>query len=116
MKRVNYSKVINVFLIIFVLCCVAGCGHMRHAVPKDMESEAYIPGMKDVRVYGDTYNEAFKQDLAKSIEQEGAKDFMKNGSKVYSVLIVSGGAANGAYGAGLLNGWTASGTRPTLRL
>lgn len=29
-----------------------------------------------------------------------------------SVLLLSGGGANGAWGAGFLNGWTASGTRP----
>ena len=27
-------------------------------------------------------------------------------------LALSGGGADGAYGAGVLNGWTASGTRP----
>jgi len=30
-----------------------------------------------------------------------------------NVLVLSGGGANGAYTAGVLNGWTASGTRPT---
>ena len=31
-------------------------------------------------------------------------------------LAVSGGGDNGAFGAGLLNGWTASGTRPQFKL
>jgi predicted acylesterase/phospholipase RssA len=31
---------------------------------------------------------------------------------VYSYLALSGGGADGAYGAGVLNGWTAVGTRP----
>jgi len=31
-------------------------------------------------------------------------------------LAISGGGDNGAFGAGLLNGWTASGTRPEFRL
>lgn len=30
----------------------------------------------------------------------------------HNVLVLSGGGANGAYTAGVLNGWTASGTRP----
>src|ERR1700761_3582687 len=30
-----------------------------------------------------------------------------------SYLALSGGGADGAYGAGVLNGWTAAGTRPT---
>ena len=32
------------------------------------------------------------------------------------VLALSGGGANGAFGAGLLNGWTAAGTRPAFKL
>jgi predicted acylesterase/phospholipase RssA len=31
-------------------------------------------------------------------------------------LAISGGGDNGAFGAGLLNGWTASGTRPTFKI
>ncbi len=31
-------------------------------------------------------------------------------------LAISGGGDNGAFGAGLLNGWTAAGTRPTFKL
>src|SRR3954451_6600964 len=31
------------------------------------------------------------------------------------MLAVSGGGDNGAYGAGFLNGWTASGTRPEFK-
>lgn len=33
-----------------------------------------------------------------------------------SMLAISGGGDNGAFGAGLLNGWTASGTRPTFKV
>lgn len=33
-----------------------------------------------------------------------------------SFLAISGGGDNGAYGAGLLNGWTAAGTRPTFKV
>ena len=33
-----------------------------------------------------------------------------------SYLAISGGGDNGAFGAGLLNGWTASGTRPTFKI
>jgi hypothetical protein len=32
-----------------------------------------------------------------------------------SYLALSGGGAGGAYGAGVLNGWTAAGTRPKFR-
>jgi Patatin-like phospholipase len=32
------------------------------------------------------------------------------------ILTISGGGDNGAFGAGLLNGWTAAGTRPTFKV
>jgi hypothetical protein len=38
------------------------------------------------------------------------------GKPTYPVLVLSGGGAYGAYGAGLLCGWTARGTRPTFRI
>ena len=34
----------------------------------------------------------------------------------YDVLVLSGGGSDGAYGAGLLNGWTARGDRPEFGL
>ncbi|MCR6732742.1 MAG: patatin-like phospholipase family protein [Afipia sp.] len=49
---------------------------------------------------------------------EPAASFIDNTSQPYrrgplTYLALSGGGADGAYGAGVLNGWTASGTRPT---
>jgi hypothetical protein len=47
---------------------------------------------------------------------EPASAFLKSNAKFRSVpvsyLALSGGGADGAYGAGVLNGWTAAGTRP----
>ena len=34
----------------------------------------------------------------------------------YAHLALSGGGANGAFGAGFLNGWTATGTRPVFKI
>jgi len=36
--------------------------------------------------------------------------------RTYSLLAISGGGANGAYGAGLLNGWSKSGSRPVFKV
>ncbi|MCX5711706.1 MAG: patatin-like phospholipase family protein, partial [Candidatus Omnitrophica bacterium] len=38
------------------------------------------------------------------------------GIKIYPVLAVSGGGANGAYGAGLLKGWSKEGSRPPFKI
>jgi predicted acylesterase/phospholipase RssA len=60
------------------------------------QAAAQIPGMADVRFWADSVS-----DFNKALPpQEGAW------------LILSTGGEEGAYGAGFLNGWSASGTRP----
>ncbi|MGZ3320185.1 MAG: patatin-like phospholipase family protein, partial [Xanthobacteraceae bacterium] len=60
------------------------------------EDAAVIPGIPDARVWGDS-----------------ATGFMRLLSAANGPwLAISGGGSDGAYGAGVLTGWTASGTRP----
>ena len=49
-------------------------------------------------------------------EAEGGFDPDEDGFREYSVLILSGGGSTGAFGAGLLAGWTESGTRPDFKI
>jgi uncharacterized membrane protein YczE len=58
------------------------------------------------------------RDMAKSFAQESPKDFPPgpDGVIVYPHLALSGGGANGAFGAGFLNGWTSTGTRPVFKV
>jgi hypothetical protein len=74
-----------------------------------------MPGMPGVRAWGDQYNKSFEQCAAESPEQEKAA---KNGElePVVNVLALSGGGAEGAFGAGILCGWTRAGTRPRFKL
>lgn len=39
-----------------------------------------------------------------------------DGKRVYNYLAISGGGSDGAFGAGLLNGWTKAGTRPQFKI
>ena len=57
-------------------------------------------------------------DLAQSFAQESPADFpvQADGRVHYPHLVLSGGGANGAFGAGFLNGWTASGKRPVFKI
>ncbi len=49
-------------------------------------------------------------------EKEESSFFNFKINRTYYMLAISGGAANGAYGAGLLNGWSQSGTRPVFKV
>src|SRR5262245_3904543 len=90
-----------------------------NAVPKDIEDSAEIPGMPGVR---------FLQwaDMTPMIDEtyrlyqwqlENWKTAGNTGPLPPAhFLAISGGGENGAFAAGLLNGWTEAGTRPEFSL
>jgi len=81
-------------------------------------SEAVVPGMPDVRALAGRLDPAMQRDLAQSFAQESAADFpvAADGRVYYPHLVLSGGGANGAFGAGFLYGWTKSGKRPLFKV
>lgn len=96
---------------------LAGCATVRNAVPPDLVEKATVDGFADIRTFIGSPNTQFQDDLLESFKQEKPGDYPadSNGIKFYPVLAVSGGAANGAYGAGLLNGWSKEGSRPVFK-
>ncbi len=90
----------------------------KDAVPAALTGQAEIPGLPGVR-YRLTDIEAMAQEGADSVERE-RRYLASKGHQgplppaVY--LAVSGGGDAGAFGAGLLNGWTATGDRPPFKL
>jgi hypothetical protein len=59
-----------------------------------------------------------QRDLARSFEQESATEFPigPDGVVQYAHLALSGGGANGAFGAGFLVGWSQTGKRPLFKI
>ncbi len=105
--------------VLVLAAAAAGCGTLtRNPTPSDRTAEARIPGLPDVRAWAGTVSPAMEQDFALSFEQESREDFPvgADGVVVYPHLALSGGGANGAFGAGFLNGWTSTGKRPTFKL
>jgi len=111
----SWFRVISLFSIFF-LC--SGCVTMRHPVPPDLVAKALIGKMNDVRFMAGEQNTMLQEDLLLSVKQERVEDFPvgRDGVKVYPLLAISGGGANGAYGAGLLKGWSKEGTRPLFKV
>lgn len=104
---------------LMVIAVVAGCGSLpRTPVPVDRMSDAQIPGMPGIRSFGMKHSPAFQANLVQSIqaEREDVYCTMPDGTPGYCVLALSGGGATGAFGAGFLNGWSASGSRPPFKL
>ncbi|MFN9212644.1 MAG: patatin-like phospholipase family protein [Betaproteobacteria bacterium] len=107
-------------LALLSLCVLlSGCAALlREPVPVDLMGKTTIPGLPEVRATAGERNSPLEADLIASFAQESPADFpvQADGRVHYSQLILSGGGANGAFGAGLLNGWSAHGTRPKFKI
>ena len=106
-----------IFLVPLLLA--VGCATVSHnTVPKDLISQATVVDMPNVRAWGDMYSPVLQRSLVESIHQARAIDprGVVDTTGHVNVLALSGGGANGAFGAGLLNGWTAASTRPVFKL
>ncbi len=89
------------------------------AVPADRTADAVIPGLPDARADSITDFEYFRRVGIESVRREKAY-LMEQGHTgplpPAHYLAISGGGDNGAFGAGLLVGWTEAGDRPMFKL
>jgi predicted acylesterase/phospholipase RssA len=100
---------------IAVLLLLTGCTSLeRNPVPIDAMDRAVIPGMPDVRDWGDQPSPHFQEDLIQSVRDEWAATGAVG--RGMEALLLSGGGSNGAFGAGFLSGWTVAGTRPIFKI
>jgi len=84
----------------------------RDPVPEDMVDQAIIPDIPLARMWGDGMPADVDERidlLEKQMQAGGSQDIL---SKPMKFLSISGGGADGAFGAGLLKGWSESGQRP----
>jgi predicted acylesterase/phospholipase RssA len=92
---------------------LAGCAGLptRHPVPEDLTATAEVPGIPNARIWGDETPPWIQMMTDLSSEQLKER-FAASYGQPHNYLAISGGGPDGAFGAGLLNGWTAAGTRP----
>ncbi len=83
-------------------------------VPSALEELVQVPEFPNVRDWGDRPSLILKKSLEESFQQELA--CQDNIPKTQDVLVLSGGSDNGAFGAGLLCGWTRHGDRPVFKV
>lgn len=122
MQRSKTLRVVRFWLAaIFLSIAVTGCASLDRsdAVPADQEERANIPGMTGIRYFADSNPAAMTSDAQDSLARERsylASTGYQGPLPPVDYLAISGGGENGAFGAGLLVGWTKAGTRPTFKV
>jgi predicted acylesterase/phospholipase RssA len=88
------------------------------AVPEELTARAEVPGIPRVRYWVGVDVELFVRDVLEALEREAkhrARSGLEGELPAATLLGVSGGGDNGAFGAGLLCGWSQSGNRPRFK-
>jgi predicted acylesterase/phospholipase RssA len=108
---------------LLVAGALAGCASAiaRNPVPAALESQAEVVGMgaSPIRFWGDQLPPNADAMVKEKWAQVRANrpEMLKAGRRpVVNFLALSGGGSDGAFGAGVLCGWTASGKRPEFDL
>jgi predicted acylesterase/phospholipase RssA len=106
-------------LLMLALAALAGCATPGRvpAVPVELAAQADT-GIADDRYLVTRDTRAFVAEARESARRERASGgaAWAKGPPPANYLAISGGGDDGAFGAGLLVGWTAAGTRPEFKL
>jgi len=112
---ISSARTLTSSLVVFVWV-VSGIGCTaklnRNPLPSEFTSEAVIPDIPEARFWSDEWPTYSVDRFSNSTEEKLGIEFKGVYQKPHNYLAISGGGANGAFGAGLLAGWTKTGTRP----
>jgi hypothetical protein len=114
-------RAVRLAVCVLVAVAITGCAGLSRqpAVPADLTTKAVVPGLEDVRYFADADIDELSKDAVDAFYREVAylKSIGRKGPLPPAIyLALSGGGDNGAFGAGLLNGWTAHGDRPEFKV
>jgi hypothetical protein len=111
------------WLLLAATVCLSACSLpvREHAVPQALSEKAEVVGLPGVRYVVRGEMPDLVQDGTDSIKNELAYLAAQGQTDLHHLppanfLALSGGGDDGAFGAGLLNGWTVSGKRPEFKL
>ena len=100
-------------LLLVCLALVTACSTIpRNPVPEEVHLDVSILGRQDLRFWGDHEQMGEHPAMNASNPDMLEQHFGGIMHREHNYLAISGGGANGAYGAGVLVGWSKLGTRP----
>ena len=112
-QHMKIKSITILLAIISIVHLLSGCGTLpvRTPLPEKFGETAQIPGIPLGRFWGDEVPsdiEAVFGQPREKLMQEYSGIF----GREHTYLALSGGGENGAFGAGLMTGWSAAGNRP----
>src|SRR4029077_7025282 len=99
---------------------LGGCGPVARgpAVPLAQTGQASVLGLSNERFFPLSGTTSLEKEMIEALDRKrrvlGVKNYVD--LPELQLLAISGGGENGAFGAGLLCGWSVQGTRPTFDL
>ena len=118
------TRFFSLFAALLAVAALGACSYPDRgpAVPRADTTRAHVLGIPNARFYADEAPTDIIAEAQRSTQRE-IELLRAEGKKVTPAtlppvhfLAMSGGGDNGAFGAGLMNGWTAAGTRPQFKL
>jgi predicted patatin/cPLA2 family phospholipase len=88
----------------------------RNPAPITKGSSAQIPGITNARFWGDDIPTHIEHKLKTLSDEEIRTGYPALYKRPHNYLALSGGGQNGAFGAGLLTGWSEAGNRPEFQM
>lgn len=103
------NKWVNI-LILSLIAFAQGCASVpqRKPLTPELIGTAQVLGISNERMWGDE-EPLYTKDWLKKSKDEIAAEYPSLIGKQHHYLAISGGGQNGAFGAGLLVGWTQAG-------
>jgi hypothetical protein len=106
----HFLRKISIFIsITLLLLACSGINRDDIAAPLNKNNAFYPVGFPDVRYFDGEQPESLDKEVEKFTQR--LKSVRSEGDGL-NILALSGGGPNGAFGAGVMRGWTQSGIRP----
>ena len=118
-QHMGLRAVVRLLAGVVVVWSLAGCATLlRDPVPLDAQDDPSIPGFTNIRYFPLTEAEPMREAIRHAFltETPDSYETFGDGWRRYNYLAVSGGGSDGAFGSGLLNGWSGTGKRPKFKV
>jgi hypothetical protein len=118
----DVASVLRLAAVVAVAALLAGCATAipRQTPPNAAVAEtAVVPDLPAARFFGDEVPKDIISEIRRKLPNlvtHAADTRAANGRPIVEYLALSGGGSDGAFGAGLLAGWTLNGTRPNFEV